>query len=145
MDFRPTPEELASGMGERRKTLREALPVQPRASATFPCAGSSGLMPRAAHCLEGHWVRMRPGAAVMAHQRRQMAVGCHRPRAQRRTSCSAVTGVSSAALRGVECLAPSHFFQEPSVSQDTVAQLHRALPRALDLIRPKMARFNCQW
>jgi len=60
----------------------------------------SGLMPRAALCLEGHWVKIRPGAAVMAHPRRRMAVGCHRPRAQRGTSCCAVTGASSAALRG---------------------------------------------
>jgi hypothetical protein len=37
--------------------LREALPVQQRASATFPCAVGSGLMPRATHCLEGHWVK----------------------------------------------------------------------------------------
>ena len=57
-------------------------------------------MPRAALCLEGHWVKMRPGAAIMAHPRRRMAVGCHRPRAQRGTSCCAVTGASSAALRG---------------------------------------------
>jgi len=57
-------------------------------------------MPRAALCLEGHWVKMRPAAAVMAHPRRRMAVGCHRPRAQRGTSCCAITGASSAALRG---------------------------------------------
>ena len=57
-------------------------------------------MPRAALCLEGHWVKMRPGAAILAHPRRRMAVGCHRPRAQRGTSCCAVTGASSAALRG---------------------------------------------
>ena len=70
----------------------------------------SGLMPRAALCLEGHWVRMRPGASVMAHPRRRMAVGCHRPRAQYRTSCSQCghrVGLSSASLRGGECLAPS--------------------------------------
>jgi len=58
----------------------------------------SGLVPRVAQCLEGHWVKMRPGATVMAHPRRRMAVGCHRPRAQRRTSCCEVTGASSAAL-----------------------------------------------
>jgi hypothetical protein len=51
----------------------------------------SGLMARAALCLEGHWVKMRPGATVMAHPRRRMAVDCHRPRAQRGTSCCAVT------------------------------------------------------
>ncbi len=45
-------------------------------------------------------MKMRPAAAVMAHPRRRMAVGCHRPRAQRGTSCCAVTGASSAALRG---------------------------------------------
>ena len=69
----------------------------------------SGLMPRAALCLGGHWVKMRPGAAVMAHPRRRMAVGCHLPRAQRGTSCCAVTGASSAALRGGEC-SPPHIF-----------------------------------
>ncbi len=41
--------------------------MQPCASAVFPCAGGSGLVPRAAQCLEGHWVKMRPGASVMAH------------------------------------------------------------------------------
>ena len=70
----------------------------------------SGLMPRAALCLEGHWVKMRPGAAVMAHPRRRMAVGCHRPRAQRGTSCCAVTGASSAALRGGKMLRLLAFF-----------------------------------
>jgi hypothetical protein len=70
----------------------------------------SGLMPRAAMCLEGHWVKMRPGAAVMAHPRRRMDVGCHRPRAQRGTSCYAVTGASSAALRGGEECSPPHIF-----------------------------------
>jgi len=82
------------------------------ASACLGCVSMcrcSGLMSRAALCLEGHWVKMRPGAAVMAHQRRRMAVGCHRPRAQRGTSCCAVTGASSAALRGGECL-PPHIF-----------------------------------
>ena len=69
-----------------------------------------GLMPRAALCLEGHWVKMRPGAAVMAHPRRRMAVGCHRPRAQRGTSCCAVTGASSAALRGGEMFRLLAFF-----------------------------------
>jgi hypothetical protein len=44
-------------------------------------------MPRASHYLEGHWVRMWPGAVVMAHPRRRMVVVCHRPRAQRGTSC----------------------------------------------------------
>ena len=110
LDFRPTPEEPASCRGERQKMFREALPVQPRDSATFACAGCSGLMPRTVHCLEGHWVRMRPGASVMAHPRRRMAVGCHRPRAQCRTSCSQCghrVGLSSASLRGGECLAPS--------------------------------------
>ena len=63
--------------------------------------------------LGGTLGEMRPGASVMAHPRRGMAVDCHRPRAQRGTSCSAVTGASSAALRGGECLAPSHFFHEP--------------------------------
>jgi hypothetical protein len=46
----------------------------------------------------------------MAHSRWQVAVGCHRPRAQRRvrgTSCSAVVGASSAALLWGEC-APSN-------------------------------------
>jgi hypothetical protein len=51
----------------------------------------SGLVPRAAQCLEGHWVKMRPGATVMAHPHRRMDVGCHRPRSQRGTSCCAVT------------------------------------------------------
>jgi len=78
----------------------------------------SGLMPRAALCLEGHWVKMRPGAAVMAHPCRRMAVGCHRPRAQRGTSCCAVTGASSAALRGGEMFRLLAFFprtlSEPS-------------------------------
>ena len=69
-----------------------------------------GLMPRAALCLEGHWVKMRPGAAVMAHPCRRMAVGCHRPRAQRGTSCCAVTGASSAALRGGKMLRLLAFF-----------------------------------
>ena len=50
-------------------------------------------MPRAALCLEGHWVKMRPGAAVMGHPYRRMAVGCHLPLVQRGTSCCAVTGV----------------------------------------------------
>ena len=44
LNLRPTPEEPASGRGERRKTLREASPVQPRALATFPCAGGSRLL-----------------------------------------------------------------------------------------------------
>ena len=114
LNFRPTTEEPASVRGERRKTIREASPVHPRASATFPCAGGSGLMPRAAHYLEGHWVRMRTGACVMAHQRRRMAVGSHRPRTQRGTSCCEVTRASSTALWGGECLASSHFFHEPS-------------------------------
>ena len=51
--------------------------MQSRASTVFPCGGS-GLVPRAAQCLEGHWVKMRPGASVIAHPRRRMAVGCHR-------------------------------------------------------------------
>jgi hypothetical protein len=33
--------------------------VQQRASAVFPCAGGSGLVPRAAQCLEGRWARCR--------------------------------------------------------------------------------------
>jgi hypothetical protein len=42
LNFRPTPEEPASGRGERRKTLREELPVQHHdslyfVSTTFPC------------------------------------------------------------------------------------------------------------
>ena len=41
---------------------------------------------------------MQTGAAVMDHPSRRMAVGCHRPLAQRGTSCCAVTGASSAAL-----------------------------------------------
>jgi len=110
LNFRPTTEEPASGRGERRKTIRDVLPVRPRASATFPCAGGSGLMSRATHCLEGHWVRI----AVMAHPHRRMAVVCHLSLAQHGTSCSAVTRASSAGLREVECLAPSHFFHEPS-------------------------------
>jgi hypothetical protein len=114
LNFRPTPEEPTSGRGERRKTFREASSVQSHDSATFPCVGDSGFMPRASHCLEGHWVRMRSGEAVMAHPLRRMSVGCHRPRTQRGTSCCAVTGTSSAALRGGECLAPSHFFHETS-------------------------------
>ena len=90
------------------------------ASRSVTCAASclgcdsmwrcSGLMPRAALCLEGHWVKMRPGAAIMAHPRRRMAVGCHRPRAQRGTSCCAVTGASSAALRGGKVLRLLAFF-----------------------------------
>ena len=52
-------------------------------------------MPRASHYLEGHWVRMWPGAVVMANPRRRMVVVCHRPRAQRGTSCCAVTGGES--------------------------------------------------
>ena len=89
LNFRPTTEEPASGRGERRKTIRDVLPVRPRASATFPCAGGSGLMSRATHCLEGHWVRI----AVMAHPHRRMAVVCHLSLAQHGTSCSAVTRV----------------------------------------------------
>jgi hypothetical protein len=77
----------------------------------------SGLVPRVAQCLEGHWVKMRPGAAVMAHPRRRMAVGCHRPRAQRGTSCCAVTGTSSAALREGECFASSHSSTNPHQRQ----------------------------
>ena len=72
LNFRPTPEEPANCGGERRNTFQEVLPVQPRASATFPCAVSSGLMPRVTHCLEGHWVRILPGAGVMTHPRRRM-------------------------------------------------------------------------
>ncbi len=64
--------------------------------------------------LGGTLVKMRPGAAVMAHPRRRMAVGCHRPRAQRGTSCCAVTGASSAALRGGEMFRLLAFFHEPS-------------------------------
>jgi hypothetical protein len=58
-------------------------------------------------------VKMRPGAAVMAHPRRWMAVGCHQPQALHGTSCCAVTGASSAALRGGECFASSHFSTNP--------------------------------
>jgi hypothetical protein len=64
--------------------------------------------------LGGTLGEMWPGAVVMAHPRRQMTVGCHRPLAQRGMSCSAVTGASSAALRGGECLSPLHFFHKPS-------------------------------
>jgi hypothetical protein len=81
----------------------------------------SGLMPRAALCLEGHWVKMRPGAAVMAHPRRRMAVGCHRPRAQRGTSCCAVTGASSAALRGGKMLRLLAFFPRTPPAEDIPA------------------------
>jgi hypothetical protein len=83
------------------------------AAACLSCVSMcwcSGLVPRASQCLEGHWVKMRPGASVMAHPRRRMAVGCHRPRAQRCTSCCAVTGTSSAALRGGECFRLLAFF-----------------------------------
>ncbi len=59
-------------------------------------------------------VKMQPGTQVMAHPRGRMAVGCHRPRAQRGTSCSEVAGSSSTALRRSEFFAPSHFFYEPS-------------------------------
>jgi len=70
----------------------------------------SGLVPRASQCLEGRWVKMRPGAAVMAHPRRRMAVVCHLPWAHRCTSCCAVTGASSAALRGGEMFRLLAFF-----------------------------------
>ncbi len=58
-------------------------------------------------------VKMRPGAAATAHQRRRTAAGRHRPLAQRSTSCCVVTGASSAALRGVECFASSYFSMNP--------------------------------
>ena len=64
-------------------------------------------------------MKMRPGAAVMAHPRRRMAVGCHRPRAQRGTSCCAVTGASSAALRGGKMLRLLAFFPR---TQDTAVK-----------------------
>ena len=69
------------------------------AAACLGCVSMSNgscLVPRVTQCLEGHWVNMRPGAAVMAHLRRLMAVGCHRPLAQRSTSCCEVTRASSA-------------------------------------------------
>jgi len=74
----------------------------------------SGLMPRAALCLEGHWVKMRPGKTVMAHPHRRMAVGCHLQQTQRGTSYCAVTRTSSAVLRGGECFSSSHFSTNPS-------------------------------
>ena len=104
----------------------------------------SGLMPRAALCLEGHWVKMRPGAAVMAHPCRRMAVGCHRPRAQRGTSCCAVTGASSAALRGGEMFRLLAFFPRtlshqtsgpPGDLEPFREPHHRPPPRVCVLIR----------
>ena len=58
-------------------------------------------------------VKMRPGAAATAHPRRRTAAGRHRPRTQRGTSCCAVTGASSAALREANVRLLT-FFHEPS-------------------------------
>ena len=116
LEFSPHIRGTCLWKGRKTKDASRSVTCAAACLGCFSMWRWSGLMPRAALCLEGHWVKMRPGAAVMAHPRRRMAVGCHRPRAQRGTSCCAVTGASSAALRGGECFASSHFFHEPSVN-----------------------------
>ena len=71
---------------------------------------------------------MRPGAAVMARPRRRMAVGCHRPRAQHGTSCCAVTGESSAVLRGGECFRLTGLAFFPRIPDDIL----KLLPKPRD-------------
>jgi len=110
---------LLLGFSPRLRPGRKTKDASRRVTCAAACLGCvsmwwcSGLVPRASQCLEGHWVKMRPGTSVMAHPRRRMAVGCHRPRAQRGTSCCALTGSSSAALRGGECFTSSHFSTNP--------------------------------
>jgi len=88
-------------------------------------------------------VNMRPGAAVMAHPRRRMAVGCHRPRAQRGTSCCAA--VDGEGIGHQESTAQNKVILE-SVQKEVGGRLaplfirllhclsHLALPGALALV-----------
>ena len=87
-------------------------------------------------------MNMRPGAAVMAHPRRRMAVGCHRPRAQRGTSCCAA--VDGEGIGHQESTAQNKVILE-SVQKEVGGRLaplfirllhclsHHALPRVLAL------------
>jgi len=77
LNFRPRGTCLRQG----RKTKDASRSVTCAAACLgwVSMSSGSGLVPRATQCLEGHWVKMRPGAAVMAHPRRRMGVGCHRP------------------------------------------------------------------
>jgi hypothetical protein len=97
------------GNHERRSRSANDAVAQPRYQtlATRLCEAASG---------EGRDAGAKNAAcaAVTAHPRERVAVGDHRRRAQRGTSCSAVIGASSAVLRRGECLAPSHFSHEPS-------------------------------
>ena len=101
-------------------------------------------MPRAALCLEGHWVKMRPGAAVMAHPRRWMAVGCHRPRAQRGTSCCAVTGASSAVLREANVSPPGIFPRNPHITPINLPYLQVHGSRIIARLTKIKGMFWCQ-
>jgi hypothetical protein len=91
---------------EPRSAWRDAGP----AASDSPQPPTRADEPRPLHQAVFHpvKVKMRPGAAAMAHTRRRTAAGRHRPRAQCGTSCCAVTGASSAALRGGET--PPHIF-----------------------------------
>ncbi len=96
---------------EPRSAWRDAGP----AAGDSPQPSTRADEPRLLHQAVFHpvKVKMRPGASATAHPRRRTAAGRHRPRAQRGTSCCAVTGASSAALRGGECFASSHFSTNP--------------------------------
>jgi hypothetical protein len=112
-----SPHTRGTCLRQGRKTKDDSRSVT-CAAACLGCvsmSNGSDLVTRVTQCLEGHWVNMRPGAAVMAHLRRRMAVGCHRPLAQRGTSCCEVTRASSASLRGGECFRLLAFSHEPGL------------------------------
>jgi hypothetical protein len=75
-------------------------------------------------------------------------VGCHRPRAQRGTSCCAVTGASSAALRGGEMFRLLAFFprtlrQVRHIVVIIVNRVRRLLPdRPRELTENSRGLFN---
>jgi hypothetical protein len=96
---------------EPRSAWRDAGP----AAGDSPQPPTRADEPRPLHQAAFHPVKakMRPGAAATAHPRRRTAAGRHRPRTQRGTSCCAVTGASSAALRGRRMFRLLTFFHEP--------------------------------
>ena len=116
LNFRPRGTCLRQG----RKTKDASRSVTCAAACLgwVSMSSGSGLVPRATQCLEGHWVKMRPGAAVMAHLRRRMGVGCHRP------------GPSAArrVVRSQECL------QQPCGKANLSPP--RIFPRTLSIRRP---------
>jgi hypothetical protein len=106
---------------EPRSAWRDAGP----AAGDSPQPSTRADEPRPLHQAAFHpvKVKIRPGASATAHPRRRTAEGRHRPRAQRGTSCCAVTGTSSAALRGGICFASSHFSMNPHIHVSSTTTL----------------------